>query len=225
MSDNGGSLRPCVTLTEILVAVRAKRVDIAPALAGYFVLEIAAAASASGNPAWDAIYLLDDGTVSLSSHARAGAPTAAPLRRILADLIASTSVRSPSMDAIAERSSNDLFGLVDELAAALMPMNRAAGRRVLGRLVRRLKSGETTPIEVDIDMSELVALAPIDVECVLEPIAPAPPSKPRKRSAAAITIGRIVLVLTASVAVGAYLGMTWGGRQSGAALAPSPPSP
>lgn len=61
------------------------------------------------------------------------------VRGILAELLCVSSGNSPSLEACARRSnSTDLGSLIAELEAALVPVNRAAARRNIARLVREV---------------------------------------------------------------------------------------
>jgi len=141
-----GSLEASVTLEEVFAVVVAKRVPLAPELAGYLSLEIAEEAeAASGEIDPRVVFIGDEGTVALvrpkrdPSRFEAGEAEAS-VRAILARLLDASGSQTPALGAAARRTKGiGMAGLVEELEAALIPVNRAAGRRALARLAREVK--------------------------------------------------------------------------------------
>jgi hypothetical protein len=146
MSD--ATLDASVTLEEVFAVLATKRVPMAPELAGYLVLEIAERIDPGGGDVDPSrIFVGDEGTVVFIKR-RTGEATGdaeASVRGLLARLLLASGVLTPGLSAAARRPSGaGLLALAGELETALIPVNRAAGRRALGRLareVRRVKLG------------------------------------------------------------------------------------
>ncbi len=137
------SLETSVTLEDVFTVVEAKRVPLAPELAGYLTLEIADGTDAgSGDVDPKTVFISEEGTVALVRPKR-DPPTGnaeASVRRLLAKLLEASGSGTPALTAAAKRKpGNGLPALVEELEAALIPVNRSAGRRALARLAREVK--------------------------------------------------------------------------------------
>jgi len=139
----GGALESSITLEEVFLVVQAKRVPLAPELAGYLVLEIAEHADpAGGDVDPRSVFVGEEGTVALV-RPRREAPSGdaeASVRSTLARLLEASGSHTPALAAAARRKSGPgLRVLAEEIEAALIPVNRAAGRRALARLAREVK--------------------------------------------------------------------------------------
>ena len=137
------ALESSITLEDVFVVVGAKRVPLAPELAGYLTLEIAeGAAQAVGDVDPRNVYIGEEGSVALV-RPRRDAPsgdTEGSIRGILARLLEVSGAHTQALAGVARRKpSTGIDGLVEELEAALIPVNRAAGRRALARLAREVK--------------------------------------------------------------------------------------
>jgi hypothetical protein len=137
------SLETSVTLEDVFTVVEAKRVPLAPELAGYLTLEIADGTDAgSGDVDPKTVFISEEGTVALVRPKR-DQPTGsaeASVRKLLAKLLEASGSGTPALTAAARRKpGNGLPALVEELEAALIPVNRSAGRRALARLAREVK--------------------------------------------------------------------------------------
>jgi hypothetical protein len=136
-------LETSITLEEVFALVSAKRVPLAPELAGYLALEIAeGAGQAPGEIDPRTVYIGDEGSVALVRPKRADAPGDAEtsLRSILQKLLDASGSQTPALAVAAKRSPGaGIAALVSELEAALIPVNRSAGRRALARLAREVK--------------------------------------------------------------------------------------
>jgi hypothetical protein len=137
------SLETSVTLEDVFTVVEAKRVPLAPELAGYLTLEIADGTDAgSGDVDPKTVFISEEGTVALVRPKR-DQPTGsaeASVRRLLAKLLEASGSGTPALTAAAKRKpGNGLPALVEELEAALIPVNRSAGRRALARLAREVR--------------------------------------------------------------------------------------
>jgi hypothetical protein len=138
-----GPLETSVTLEEVFGVVNAKRVPLAPELAGYLALEIAEGADAAGgdiDPRF--VFIGEEGTVGLVRPKRDGAIGSAEgsVRTLLARLLDASGSQTPALGTASKRrAGSGLPSLVEELEAALIPVNRAAGRRALARLAREVK--------------------------------------------------------------------------------------
>jgi hypothetical protein len=137
------SLETSVTLEDVLIVVEAKRVPLAPELAGYLALEIADGTDAgSGNVDPKTVFISEEGTVALVRPKRdfVTGDAEASVRSLLTQLLDASGSGTPALGTAAKRKpGNGLPALVEELEAALIPVNRAAGRRALARLVREVK--------------------------------------------------------------------------------------
>ncbi len=140
------TLESSVTLDDVFVVVGAKRVPLAPELAGYLALEIAeGAAQTPGDVDPTRVYIGEEGSVALVRPRREGreqeGDAEVSVRAILAKLLDASGSQTPALGAVARRKAapGGLPGLVEELEAALIPVNRAAGRRALARLAREVK--------------------------------------------------------------------------------------
>ena len=142
---SGGALDASVTLDEVFAVVGTKRVPLAPELAGYLVLEIAEHADPSGGDVDPrSVFVGEEGTVALVKPQRDGATGDAeasdPRRRSRA-CSRPAARRRPALAAASKRKSGaGLPALAEELEAALIPVNRAAGRRALARLAREVQA-------------------------------------------------------------------------------------
>jgi hypothetical protein len=137
-----GALESSITLDDVFAMVGAKRVPLAPELAGYLTLEVAEGADEGGGDVDPrAVYIAEEGTVALVKPREALAGNAeASIRAILGRLLEASGSRTAALTAAARRkSTGSLRALSEELEAALIPVNRAAGRRALARLAREVK--------------------------------------------------------------------------------------
>jgi hypothetical protein len=137
------ALDASVTLDDVLAVLAAKRVPLAPELAGYLVLEIAERADPSGGDIDPRSVLVgEEGTVAVVRPRRpSGTGDAeACLRAFLARLLETSGAHTAALVATGKRKSGaGMPALVEELETALVPVNRAAGRRALARLAREVR--------------------------------------------------------------------------------------
>ncbi len=135
-----GSLENSVTLEDVLAVVAAKRVPLAAELAGYLALEMAeGVGTVAGALEGPNVYVSDEGTVALVRARKDGDPEES-IRTLLGRLLEAGGTQTPSLGAAAKKAAgNGSVGLARELEAALIPVNRAAGRRALARLAREVK--------------------------------------------------------------------------------------
>lgn len=137
------SLESSVTLEDVFTVVEAKRVPLAPELAGYLALEIADGADNAGGAIDPAVvYVSEEGSVALV-RPKKDAPQGdaeASLREILGKLLDGSGSSTPALAATVKRKSGGgLKALGIEIESALIPVNRAAGRRALARLARDVR--------------------------------------------------------------------------------------
>ena len=141
--SGGGALDSSVTLEEVFTVLGARRVPLAPELAGYLVLEIAEHADPDGGDVDPrAVFVSEEGTVALVKPKREGATGDAEtsIRAMLGRLLDASGSQTPSLAAACKRKTLDgLPALAEELETALIPVNRAAGRRALARLAREVR--------------------------------------------------------------------------------------
>ena len=140
---NGGPLESSVTLDDVFAVVSARRVPLAPELAGYLVLEVTDHADPNGGDVDPkSVFVGEEGTVALVKPKRDAATgdAEASIRAALARLLDASGSQTPALAAASKRKSGGgLPALAEELEAALIPVNRAAGRRALARLAREVK--------------------------------------------------------------------------------------
>jgi hypothetical protein len=139
----GGALESSVTLDEVFTVIGARRVPLAPELAGYLVLEIAEHADPNGGDVDPkTVFVSEEGTVALVKPKREG-PTGnaeASIRAMLARLLDASGSQTPALATAGKRKGvAGLPALAEELETALIPVNRAAGRRALARLAREVR--------------------------------------------------------------------------------------
>jgi hypothetical protein len=136
-------LETSITLEDVFAVVSAKRVPLAPELAGYLALEIAeGVGQAPGEIDPSTVYIGDEGSVALVRPKRSDAPgdAEASVRVILHRLLEASGSQTPSLAHVAKRDAGSgIAAVVSELEAALIPVNRSAGRRALARLAREVK--------------------------------------------------------------------------------------
>ncbi|HXX67805.1 MAG TPA: hypothetical protein VEK07_11515 [Polyangiaceae bacterium] len=141
--SGGGTLESSVTLEEVFAVLRARRVPLAPELAGYLVLEVAQHADPGGGDVDPrSVFIGEEGTVALVKPKRDAALGNAEtsVRAMLANLLEASGSQTPALAAASKRKSGGgLHALADELETALVPVNRAAGRRALARLAREVR--------------------------------------------------------------------------------------
>lgn len=137
------ALETSVTLEDVFTVVEAKRVPLAPELAGYLTLEIADGTDAgSGDVDPKTVFISEEGTVALVRPKKdaVSGDAEASVRALLTKLLDASGSGTPALTTAARRKpGNGLPALVEELEAALIPVNRAAGRRALARLAREAK--------------------------------------------------------------------------------------
>jgi len=140
---SGGGLDSSVTLDEVFTVLGARRVPLAPELAGYLILEIAEHADPSGGDVDPrSVFVSEEGTVALVKPRResASGDAESSVRAILARLLEASGSQTPALAAASKRKGGPgLPALAEELETALIPVNRAAGRRALARLAREVR--------------------------------------------------------------------------------------
>lgn len=125
-----------VSLLEVGRAARARAMTLTAETAGYLILAVIDAGGLRQCTSAAEMVLLDSGEIRLGAASMSDSPAAPEraLRAQLAQLLALCSVAHPTL---AEVSRSDRQGtLPRELEAALIPVNRAAGRRTLARACR-----------------------------------------------------------------------------------------
>ncbi len=148
------ALEASITLEEVFSVLTSKRVPLAPELAGYLALELAeGAGTAPGEIEPKQVYIGDEGSVAIvrrpsqsdanpdpASAALATRSAEASIRAILQRLLDASGSQTPSLAMTAKKKAGaGVPALMAELEAALIPVNRAAGRRALARLAREAK--------------------------------------------------------------------------------------
>ena len=133
----------CVTLDEVFAAAGVRAASLVPETSGYLALAVGDATSRLP-------YAVDDRVVTLTTEGAVGIARRGPLvhphraaenlRGILARLLAvSTGSAMPGLSAAARprhESERGVESVIEEIEAALIPVNRGAARRALARLAR-----------------------------------------------------------------------------------------
>ncbi len=138
-----------LTLDRVLAAAARRRAPVSIETAGYIALAVAdvlAAAPAVVLPAH--VHLTHDGDVMLRGARRGDEHASAQsVRALLAELLTVAVGASPALTSAARRTTHhSLEALIEELEAGLIPVNRAAARRAIGRLAREVeRSGVEVP--------------------------------------------------------------------------------
>lgn len=173
-----------VTLREVMAAARARAAGLAAEVAGYLVLgasdQVLGGARCLGP---EDVALTDDGQVRVvAGRSGSDAEAEACLRRLLGQLLAHASSVTPALLRASSREAGaGVQSLVNELEAALIPVNRAAGRRACARLhrdtVRAIEAGVLDGFETP----EPLGAAPSP-----EPVRAAPASEPAVETATVV---------------------------------------
>ncbi len=145
----------CVTLDEVFEAAAVRRASLVPETSGYLALAVGDAVEKLPFAVEDrAVLLTTEGTVTLTRRGEPVGPEQAAkgLRDILARLLAVSIGTMPGLAAAArprKESARGVEGVIGEIEAALIPVNRAAARRALARLARETQrakeSGKLAP--------------------------------------------------------------------------------
>ncbi len=139
---SNGMKTACVTLEDVLVAASIRAASLVPETSGYLTLAVADATSRLPLGIEDrAVLLTTEGTVTIARRGPmlAAEAAGAAMRDVLARLLAVSAGTMPGLASAARpraESDRGVEGVVVELEAALIPVNRAAARRALARLAR-----------------------------------------------------------------------------------------
>lgn len=131
---------PAATLEDVIASAASRRASLAPETSGYLILGVAEAAQRV--PLLldlQSVLITADGDVELRPSGEVVPPAEAgrKLRGLLGDLLAVSSGALPALHIAANPArSGEIDALVLDIEAALIPMNRAAGRRAIARLAR-----------------------------------------------------------------------------------------
>lgn len=132
----------CVTLDEVFAAASARAASLVPETSGYLALAIGDATSRLPLLHDDrALMLTTEGGMSASRRGDVVTPekAARAMRDTLARLLAVSSGTMPGLTAAArprDESARGVDAVIEEIEAALIPVNRAAAQRALARLSR-----------------------------------------------------------------------------------------
>jgi hypothetical protein len=184
----------CVTLDEVFAAAGVRAASLVPETSGYLALAVGDATSRLPFAIDERLVMLTtEGNVGITKRGAILPPKQAAegLRKILARLLAvSTGTAMPGLSSAArprEESDRGVEGVVEEIEAALIPVNRGAARRALARLARetikareqgRLKRPSTRPPP---EPAAVAAPPPQPAPIVASPppvATPAPPPQP-----------------------------------------------
>lgn len=126
------------SVRHVLLAVEVGEASLVGESAGYIVLGAADRALVRASVAHTSSVFLDvEGQVHLDGTDADAAAVEASLRLLLGELLGHVRTPCPNLERVAQRREcRGLSTLVTELEAALVPVNRRAARRSLGRLCR-----------------------------------------------------------------------------------------
>lgn len=128
-----------VTLGDALALIEARRIPIAPEVAGYLCLELAERTSMQpGELLPEGVFLGEEGSVAFVPRQGGDAPEQF-VRSLLRRLLDASASRPPALWQVTASTRPGVESLVRELEAALIPLNRMASRRSLARLAREVK--------------------------------------------------------------------------------------
>ena len=166
-----------VTLLEVIAAAKGRQASLVGEMAGYLVLGVAdqvALAPRQIDPG--SVELAPGGSVAVGSAAACSIERCEQsLRGLLARLLRQARSPSTALLRAAERTPRcDLAALVRELESALIPVNRAAGRRSLARLQRETQRAVTAGALLNDEPSDAPSVpvafaAPIPARSLPEP--------------------------------------------------------
>jgi hypothetical protein len=170
--------RSHVTLPQILVAASNRYAHMVPESAGYLVLALCEAIGCLPLAIPDsAIELSAEGAVVVTQQGKVvNAPEASQtMRELFARLLGVTAGATPRLAAVARARDLSAERSVDTLAAeieaALVPMNRAAGKRSLGRLAREtLRAIESGTLALHLQARAAAKEAPAAVNAAIAPL-------------------------------------------------------
>jgi hypothetical protein len=133
----------CVTLDEVFAAAGVRAASLVPETSGYLALAVGDATSRLPFNIDDRVVMLTtEGNVGITKRGEVlpARQAAGNLRTILARLLAvATGTAMPSLSTAArprEESDRGVDTVIEEIEAALIPVNRSAARRALARLAR-----------------------------------------------------------------------------------------
>lgn len=170
--------RSHVTLPQILVAASTRHAHMVPESAGYLILALCEAIGCLPLAIPDsAIELSAEGAVAVTQQGKVViAPEASQtMRELFARLLAVTTGATPRLVAVARprdiSGERSLDVLASEIEAALVPMNRAAGKRSLGRLAREtLRAIESGTLALHLQARAAAKEAPDAVNAAIAPL-------------------------------------------------------
>ena len=174
--------RSHVTLPQILVAASTRHANMVSESAGYLVLALCEAIGCLPLAVPDNfIELSADGTVSVTQQGKVlpAAEASQAMRELFTRLLALTTGATPRLAAVARARELSAERGVDafaaEVEAALVPMNRAAGKRSLGRLAREtLRAIESGTLALHLQARAAAKEAPAAATAAIAPLMVAP---------------------------------------------------
>lgn len=145
----------CVTLDEVFSAASVRAASLVPETSGYLALAVGDATSRLPFAIDDRMVMLTtEGNVGITKRGEVLPPkeAAAGLRSVLTRLLAvSTGTAMPALAGAGrprDESDRGVDAVVEEIEAALIPVNRAAARRALARLAREtIRAKETGKVK------------------------------------------------------------------------------
>jgi hypothetical protein len=181
--------RSHVTLPQILVAASTRHAHMVPESAGYLILALCEAIGCLPLAVPDsAIELSAEGAVAVTQQGKVlpGPEASQTMRELFTRLLAVTAGPTPRLAAVARprelSAERGVDTLAAEIEAALVPMNRSAGKRSLGRLAREtLRAIESGTLALHLQARAAAKEAPDAVNAAMAPllITPLAPVKPQ----------------------------------------------
>lgn len=174
--------RSHVTLPQILVAASTRHANMVPESAAYLILALCDAIGCLPLIVPDsAIEMSAEGAVTVTQQGKVvpGADASRAMRDLFVRLLAVTTGPTPRLAAVARTRDFSAERGVDtfaaELEAALVPMNRSAGKRSLGRLAREtLRAIESGNLALHLQARAAAKEAPAAATAAIAPLMVAP---------------------------------------------------
>jgi len=168
-----------LTLLEVVAAVRARRASLSAETVGYLLLGVADhLITVPREVGAEDVFLGEEGALRIGAGRPADADRSErALRELLDALLGVASTATPALARIGRRPSGvGIEGLLRELEAALIPVNRAAAQRALNRLYRDAqRAARTTALDVAQAQAWLKRSAPPSAPVPVVEVASPPP--------------------------------------------------
>jgi hypothetical protein len=160
-----------VSLQQVLEAAYSQGAVITAQTAGYLALQaLRALSTPPSRCAVEQLLITEEGRVEVTGATESGPNSVArSVRSLLRAFLLLVPVAPPGLQRVAERADGGLQHLEGELLAALVPLNPAASRRALARLVRECARWEETHTPTAASWQRIKTLARLDAGWLASP--------------------------------------------------------